>query len=1288
MKTSDLVNDFGFVFELAVITGTLTALEHLMRTGKIRSDVHEAYVDDLKTITAQRIQKHFRRKAEKYDIVSTDVLNKLENFADYFIFLGSHIGYHFMMEYCQSMQTALDDFRRRPRTPDNSDNQSEKPSHYPRVPQLLYYQCDLQQLFREDRKEKGYLVPRFNALLSQHFTLENKINYRKHGSEVEFLHADIIMLFRLYDHHRMVVVDVSSFLAQDVETILDIANPNDVRKRLQFTKNYLREKGTFEQLTIDTEGDFYGKELGEVIHAFSRKDKESSKAIQAGSYAYSFYRFLKIAIPQLVVDNKLEINALGLTDRGNSAIFISKVEKNIHILEICQKIFKQSKETGLDKVKKKMTEILFKNFRRTFKNSDHDKTESDNTPLKAFIATLQTVPPEDQVIHQAHFQEKWVDFPSTADDFLLNDQPLSLQEALDNQILSLREAHAKLITKALRSDNELLFLTGHPGIGKTTAVVEYLLREEILSEGFIFFYISPRIQVNNDIIEKFKVGQQDKLRDNSLIAIYSNSSLIQNNGGRPIVKYVCNTALPNELPMPPVVAGNNKIGTLTLVRDTEKQTIHKSKQNHIRSINESRMVYNRNFYQGVLNTICSAICTLRVKRDAGEEIPKNIIVTATVQSLRMTGNGNKTTEHIRKMFADARDSRTRLWDQNKLQKIACKTKNLIFMVDEVVGDQSGIQFVHELMEIVEDENLKLRNHFNLKIIVSDASIVGEDVIKQHLTEVESSPGKILHRQADTENGHSSLIMEKDRIFENSKLFKRFKATVINANSFPAKDLELTYKVGVEMAPLEADYKLSDGQQKLITEDVLNLLRDPKLDGQIIVYIQDIHRINELINKIKSEYRTLVVPSFEAFQDYLEIHSGIANKDKVLHYKDSVKIIFMTTSASRGITFPKIRYILLEIPKFQVEQNLMEIVQTVYRGRGGETEEIRALEKKTRYLIFYFHDIIYYNELKQRAARHQASIVGLLNIVLLVRTALKTRIQGYGNMGRHNLRIIPVGDKHLSSTGDSLLILISRLLTEMSREIRRSTNNQHGYDSSLKSLYEMISEVFGQTRTLIDSKNFIDVENYYGEFKQQILDNLYGLVHHPFKQAYVDGDLLIIEIKKTEEQVGIFRNLLTTVRNGRIIARLYGHAQDGKYPESLRTKLREAANILKEIIEMRDKTEQSQELHSNNKSSNQYLAVPLPVFFDNQRFKRYFSDEMSSEATALSEHRGFYNLLRAYLQLLYPITDILPLTGEYKNYPFLLFRCDSLSAIRNQHFDRHYLFSSTDLNVLNLILAQA
>src|SRR5258708_33647801 len=68
---------------------------------------------------------------------------------------------------------------------------------------------------------------------------------------------------------------------------------------------------------------------------------------------------------------------------------------------------------------------------------------------------------------------------------------------------TVRAAHAAVVSRALASGRRYVFLTGSPGIGKTTAIAQYLM-ESCHDEGFLFFYASPRKSVNRDIFEKFR----------------------------------------------------------------------------------------------------------------------------------------------------------------------------------------------------------------------------------------------------------------------------------------------------------------------------------------------------------------------------------------------------------------------------------------------------------------------------------------------------------------------------------------------------------------------------------------------------------------------------------------------------------------------------------------------------------------------------------------------------------------------------------------------------------------
>ena len=146
--------------------------------------------------------------------------------------------------------------------------------------------------------------------------------------------------------------------------------------------------------------------------------------------------------------------------------------------------------------------------------------------------------PEDSITPVIH-QEKLNDFVNSID--IIPDK-LAAKLGLKSG-LQLRDAHAELIKKALISNNTFVFLTGNPGIGKTTAITNFL--KSHLEEGFILFYISPRTQVNLDLIHKFKcensqVEEDKEFFDDRLFCINTNSIIMQENGNSSTVRYYSN----------------------------------------------------------------------------------------------------------------------------------------------------------------------------------------------------------------------------------------------------------------------------------------------------------------------------------------------------------------------------------------------------------------------------------------------------------------------------------------------------------------------------------------------------------------------------------------------------------------------------------------------------------------------------------------------------------------------------------------------------------------------------
>jgi hypothetical protein len=1267
-----LGDKFGFVFELGVNIGILAGIRHLTNNKKIVSKIHSFYNDELKNIKSSDIVSRLRKIAITNEVVDPTLLKKTETFIEYLIFLGVHKGFDFIVEYCQVMQ------------------QQDKSFDI----QLLYYQCDLQQLLKDDNVRYKGLIPKLETMFQQ-FDCKPP-NFYKYTQTGQFFKADTIMLFLIRNKYRVVVIDVGLFSVPDITHVPDLRDVITIKQRLSSTYRYMREKTAFESINIDSDkvGIPFSDKFSKFFEAFSRDDKDTKKMIQAGSYAHSFVQCLKKLQPQRFNDDTLEVNVIGLTDRAYNAMFISKKED----MPILSTIYRKGKENSPDMpystkrvfFQDFVFEHISNEFKQTLRRNKDNTLENPTEKTDMFVEKLQILPPSDTDVHKIAYSETFKtpkDFSSTADNVPTN---IMTEVGLADGTLTFRQAHTQLTRQALNGNELLLFLTGHPGIGKTTAIVDYILDKQVLSEGILFFYFSPRTQVNYDIIEKVSEIQNGKriVKDDDLMCIYSNSTLISHYGGQPVIKYVCNTPLPQQLKMPSVIG--SRISTLKLVADEEAGEVYYRSASGTQSCNDTQIDYSSNAIPGVLKTVCSAICTLRQAFNTTDNIPKNIIATATVQSLKKTDTST-TAEHLRKIFAEAAKNELKdFGDGTQLKQIAKTTKHIIFMVDEVIGDSGGAELLHELVKL--SQNLKLYQHFQLKIIASDASIAGKDVIQQHLLKPEPSPAKILYRQISQSIDENAISIQTDKVKMG---IYDIDATLINANTFPASEIVLNYKVSVEMASLDANRKKVDIGLAWLQEDIFKLLRNAT-DGQIIVYIQDIQKLHQLIKAISEKQTTLPNNSFEEFKDYLLIHSRISNeaRQQIHQCKNTVKIIFMTSSASRGLTFARVRHILIEVPKFQIEYNLMEIIQTVYRGRGGETDEEKVLEKKTRWITFYLHDVIYYAEWEQRQERYQRGITALMNIILLVRAALKTRIAGYGDIGcQEHLRIIPVSGKHVDSVGHSLLIATGRLLEEIRKEIRRSLNSHKvSYDKSLAKLRKDIQAIFVRTQTQVANETLKKVNTYYEGFAQCATKRLYDVLTYNFEsEYYMDGDIITVPISKSKERINMTRDMLKAAQQERLVARMYGYANNSKYADSLKIALKNMAKEIEALQNAVEQTSKSQDIYSKNTSGGQYLSIPLPVFFKPEIFQKYFQSGSETatreEAESTQQEETFRFLLGGYLKLLYPINDKLPLDGGYEKFPFLLFRCDNFTALRQQRFDRRYLFSSTAFNLINLILSQ-
>jgi hypothetical protein len=120
---------------------------------------------------------------------------------------------------------------------------------------------------------------------------------------------------------------------------------------------------------------------------------------------------------------------------------------------------------------------------------------------------------------------------------------------------------------------------------------------------------------------------------------------------------------------------------------------------------------------------------------------------------------------------------------------------------------------------------------------------------------------------------------------------------------------------------------------------------------------------------------------------------------------------MTSSGARGVSFPKMDWIIASVPRFNVEAALMKIVQLIYRGRGLYTDPATGQkvsgDHACRRLVMLINDFLVHEEQRdQRQWFRQAT--DLLTLLVMLCAILYTCITDDAGMKRQRLALVPVG----------------------------------------------------------------------------------------------------------------------------------------------------------------------------------------------------------------------------------------------------------------------------------------
>ncbi|MEC4984866.1 MAG: helicase, partial [Oscillatoria sp. PMC 1076.18] len=185
-------------------------------------------------------------------------------------------------------------------------------------------------------------------------------------------------------------------------------------------------------------------------------------------------------------------------------------------------------------------------------------------------------------------------------------------------------------------------------------------------------------------------------------------------------------------------------------------------------------------------------------------------------------------------------------------------------------------------------------------------------------------------------------------------------------------------------------------------------------------------------------------------------------------------------------------------------------------------------------------------------------------------------------------------------------------------------------------------------------------------------------------AHLTGELLVVPIvdKILEETYAIsLENQIRKYATDDLIKKMFAVSKSIKYPDNLRTAMRGSALELVKLLN--GEVERSQWFEIDSQNLDQYYALPLFIFISGETLKAYFASKPEEE-----EATEFRTLLSRYVHSLYPAYNTLPIGRSYEEFPFLIFRSYSLAQMRSKIFSDRYLLSSSELNIINLILAKS
>ncbi|EAW35030.1 helicase C-terminal domain-containing protein [Lyngbya sp. PCC 8106] len=1071
---------------------------------------------------------------------------------------------------------------------------------------------------------------------------------------------------------------------------------------------YLDARGSFSRICAEVQGDQLqvSSKLEKHLFVFSGKDKPLYKLSQASSYTHKLVDLLQ---RKKRLQNSCMTRAMAITSNGVeslSANFNSENNPQVQLMkslgEAYEHLIKQKSPENFNaeikvvfnRLLKSLPPSLKKQAKSYFKQTpsfEKDLSMDFSEQVEDFFQPMQTFEKQ-QIVDAIEETEKLKTYFQTS--------PRSaIKPYLTQPSLTLRDAHKSVIKAGLASaisgQLNVIALEGNPGIGKTASVVSFLKEQ---SEGFLFLYASPRVVINQNVTQDLAEEQGKKT---GILTVTTNSLLIRSAKTYYEQKIASQEENTRNIDSLVVVNGvehfkDPAINTLC-INPEEEQEINNdiaTSQRYKESLNERDERVNTKISPGVLRTLATATRHLLKENPQVQQV----VLTVATQGYRNLSKGT-TIEALSNLFRNPVDTRPGI---NERLEFAKRVPTIIVMVDEVAGDGAGALFVNEIARWLQQQFIGIPENspFRVILIIADASLSNEIVLKNFMEAGKRVPDKVL---ISPSRGDEAFRVTGTELKIGGK---KHSALHIMSNSYPATELTIDYSIRLSIITPELN---RDGKQQSIktairqqSDTVLlnNAWQEIKkgLENnaqQIIFFAQDKAFLRQLKGMLTEGNKRLF-----SKDEVQVLDQSVLPRERLRlvtePQRDNVKVFLMTSSGSRGVSFPKADWIIASFPRFSVETSLMEIAQLIYRGRGQythpETGEKCSGENISRRVVLLINDFFIPSETvdKQRQWLRQSS--DLLTLLLMLRSTILTRIKGDAGLQKQRLAFVPVG----SIGDDELIQLISDEIKQFLQEANVFVCDQ-SYPSELKGLVrkgqQLVEELFkdfkltGRT-TQVDRVSFANYPTLEALVKtisrpsSSLLPKVNDTTKIPDYLTCLGAFWWEDWGDRQNQQKYSFSESQASIRQARKrlmgILNQIGEGESQKIPRKLRDPARDLYKIL-----LRENNAEWREYSILEEIQSNDVMIALPLDYP-QFWREDSANDGFKRKQELEDSETWRNALGRTLT---PQGSVMPVIAKYRDFPWAAVAGrPSISSLESA-FNNCYFMASSELNLLNTILLE-